>query len=112
MLFDESIDKPKVFGRFRKQSLTAAIDSPHEGEISAKDLLDIFKEEGHLVNYCVKSTPLRVLMVWIGGPWIERSLLLTRIMHKADELFLKWVGTLFKSLGGGEIIGIFEKRSR
>ncbi len=112
MLFEEAIDKPRVLGRFRKQSITAAIDSPHEGEISAKELLDIFKEEGTLDNYCVKSTPLRLIMVWIGGPWIERSLLLTRAMHKADELFMKSAGTLFKSLGGGEIIGVFEKRSR
>jgi uncharacterized protein YbaR (Trm112 family) len=112
MLFDEAIDKPRVLGRFRKQSLTAAIDSPHEGEISFEELLDILKYEGRLINYCVKSTPLRVLMVWIGGPWIERSLLLTRMMHKADKLFMKSAGKLFKSLGGGEIIGIFEKRSR
>ncbi len=112
MLFDEAIDKPRVLGRFRKQSLTAAIDSPHEGEISLEELLDILKEEGRLINYCVKSTPLRVLMVWIGGPWIERSLLLTRMMHKADELFMRSAGKLSKSLGGGEIIGIFEKRSR
>jgi hypothetical protein len=34
------------------------------------------------------------------------------MMHKADKLFMKSAGKLFKSLGGGEIIGIFEKRSR
>ena len=65
-----------------------------------------------MINYCVKSTPLRVLMVWIGGLWIERSLLLTRMMHKADKLFIKLAGKLFKIFEIGEIIDIFEERPR
>lgn len=108
-LFDEAIDKPRVLGKYRKQSLTAYKDSPHEGEISLKKLISILSSYGKVV-YHLKMTPLRVLGVWIFGNLMNRSLLMTRSILLLDQVFLKSAGRLFKSLSAGEVIGILKRK--
>lgn len=109
MLFDEAIEKPRVLGRFRKHSLTASIDSPHEGEIVLGELLEILSQKGDVITW-QKMTPLRVLLVWVLGSVVENSLIVTKAVLTIDQLFMRSLGKIFKSLGGGEVIGIFEKR--
>lgn len=109
MLFNEAIAKPKVLGMFRKQSLTAAKDSPHEGEIVFNELLNILQRRGRLVSYRLATTPLRVLLVWVLGRTMERSLLMTKLILGLDQVFRESLGRVFRSLGPGETLGIFEK---
>lgn len=110
MLFEEVIEKPRVLGRFRKHSLTASIDSPHEGEIVFDELLEILFQKGAVIMWRLKSTPLRVLLVWALGRVMEKSLVVTKAVLDADQLFMKVAGKVFKSLGPREALGIFEKR--
>lgn len=112
MLFDEAVEKPRVFGNFRKQSLTATIDSPHEGEVVLSELLDILQKRGRVIVHHLKTTPLRVLLVWVLGPIMERSLLVTKVVLGVDQVFRRSAGKVFKSLGPGEALGIFEKEHR
>lgn len=110
LLFDEAIEKPRVFSKFgRKHSLTAAIDSPHEGEIILSELLDVLQNRGHLIMSLLKTTPLRVVLVWLFGRIMERSLFVTRAVLGIDQMFAKSAGRIFKSLGPGEVLGIFER---
>lgn len=109
MLFDEAIEKPRVFGTFRHQSLTAPKDSPHEGEIALEELLDVLIRKGRVVTYRLKTTPLRVLLVWVSERLMERSILLTKAIVVLDQLFLAIAGRAFPSLGPGEVLGVFEK---
>ncbi len=111
ILFNEAVDKPRVFGHFRKRSLTANIDSPHEGEVAFDELLTALRERGTLVTYRLQTTPLRVLLVWTFGSMMEHSLLTTKIVLAADQIVLHSIGRLVKSLGPGESLGIFEKAS-
>lgn len=109
MLFNEVIAKSRVLGMFRKQSLTAAKDSPHEGEIVLNELLDTLQQQGRLVSHRLTTTPLRVLLVWVLGRTMERSLLMTKLISGLDQVFRKSLGRIFRSLGPWEALGIFEK---
>jgi uncharacterized protein YbaR (Trm112 family) len=109
LLLNEAIAKPRILGRFRKESLTAAIDSPHEGEVALDDLLEIARRNGRVIVARVQSTPLRVLFAWFVGRWMNHSLLLTKVILSADQIFSRTLGRLFKSLGPGEMLGIIEK---
>jgi uncharacterized protein YbaR (Trm112 family) len=109
MLFNEVIAKPRVLGMFRKQSLTAVRDSPHEGEIVFNELLDTLQQQGRLVSCHLATTPLRVLLVWVLGRTMRRSLLMTKLILGSDQVFRKSLGRVFRSLGPWEVLGIFEK---
>jgi SAM-dependent methyltransferase/uncharacterized protein YbaR (Trm112 family) len=111
MLMSEAIAKPRILGRFRKESLTAAMDSPHEGEVAFDELLEIGQRKGRFILTRVQMTPLRVLLVWIVGGWMNRSLLLTTVVLAADQMFCRTLGRLFKSLGPGELLGVIEKEA-
>jgi ubiquinone/menaquinone biosynthesis C-methylase UbiE/uncharacterized protein YbaR (Trm112 family) len=111
MLLNETIVKPRIFGRFRKQSLTAAIDSPHEGEVVFDDLARIANRKGRLVGVRFQTTPLRVVLIWITDSWTERSVLLTNLVLKLDQFFQNTFGRWFKSFGPAEVLGVIEKGS-
>jgi ubiquinone/menaquinone biosynthesis C-methylase UbiE/uncharacterized protein YbaR (Trm112 family) len=111
MLFNEAISKPMVLGQFRSESLTATIDSPHEGEINLDELLAILKNNGKVIDVRIQTSPVRVFLVWIFEKWMKRSLILTKSIMLIDQVFLKVAGSVFKSFGAGETLGIFEKKS-
>ena len=104
--FNEAIDKPRVFGTFRRDSLTANIDSPHEGEVDKDTLLSLLNKHGTMMNYQVESTPLRVILIWLTRSWVRQSVSLTKLILILDKVFLNTFGKIIPSLGAGEIIGI------
>ncbi len=108
-VFDEAIEKPRILGRFRKQSLTAAIDSPHEGEVVLEEMLRIMQEKGEVWFVHTKTTPVRVLLVFLFGRLMEHSVGLTKLVLGIDQWVLKTMGKLWASFGPGEALGIFER---
>jgi SAM-dependent methyltransferase len=110
MLLDEAIEKPRLFKGFLKKSLGTIVDSPHGGDIPSGELAAILRRKGRLVAWRKKTTTLRVLLTWLLGPFLERSLFLTQLVVWSDELFLRSMGRIVQRLGPAEALGIFEKR--
>lgn len=109
LVLNEAIVKPRIFGRFRKQSLTAMIDSPHEGEIRYEEWLELVQRKARITELRFQMTPLRVLLVWLFNRWINYSLPLTKLTLTLDLWFRDTFGRLIKSFGPGEILAVIEK---
>ena len=110
ILFNEAIEKPRIFNGFLKKSLGTAIDSPHGGEIRFEELMSILQRNGFSIMCGKKTTTLRVLLIWLLGWFLERSVFLTKLVIWLDEIFLRSIGQVFQRLGPAEVLGIFEKR--
>lgn len=109
LLFNEAIRKPRLLGGVLKRWLGTAVDSPHGGEVDPEQLADILQESGRLMAYRRGATTLRVLLGWLCGGLLERSVELTRGALWLDDNFLRSVGTLFPRFGAAEALGILEK---
>jgi SAM-dependent methyltransferase len=112
LLFNEAIEKPRIFGGFLKKSLGTAIDSPHGGEIQFEALMSVLQRNGSVIMCGKKTTVLRVLLTWLLGWSLERSAFLTKCVLWLDKLFLRSIGRVIRRLGPAEALGIFEKRNR
>lgn len=110
-LFDECIEKPRILGRFRQQSLTAAFDSPHEGDIKEAEFQYVLNEQGRIILWRTKSTPVRFALLFLFRRWTERSLILTRFVLGLDRVFQNIFGRWHRSLGPGEVLVIFENHT-
>jgi ubiquinone/menaquinone biosynthesis C-methylase UbiE len=111
LLLHESITKPRFLGRWRKQSLTADIDSPHEGDIDAEELKSLCKEWGELLLFEYSGSPLRFVLVSILN--LERiclrSYLFTKFLVLLDDVWIKTVRHFVPSLGAGEVSIVLRK---
>jgi hypothetical protein len=74
-------------------------------------LISILQRDGSLIVCGKKTTTLRVLLIWLLGWFLERSVFLTKLVVRLDEIFLGSIGRVFQRLGPAEVLGIFEKRS-
>jgi len=110
ILFNEAIEKPRICGGFLKKSLGTALDSPHGGEIRFAELIGTLQRDGRLIACGKRTTTLRVLLIWLLGWFLERSVVLTKLVVWIDEIFLRSIGRVFQRLGPAEVLGIFEKR--
>lgn len=109
ILFNEAIEKPRIFRGFLKKALGTAVDSPHGGEIKLEELTSIFQRDGSLIACARKTTTLRVLLSWLLGWFLERSVLLVKLVLWLDEIFLRSIGRVVRRFGPAEVLGIFEK---
>jgi uncharacterized protein YbaR (Trm112 family)/ubiquinone/menaquinone biosynthesis C-methylase UbiE len=112
ILFNEAIAKPRMLRGFLKRSLGTTIDSPHGGELEFEALIIILQRNGVLIVSSKKTTTLRVLLIWLLGWFLERSVLLTELVLWLDDIFLRSIGQAVQRLGPAEVLGIFEKTRR
>ena len=73
LVFHEAIEKPRILGRFRDRSFTAADDSPHEGNVELAELRQTLEAHGRLLELRTGMTPLRVLAAWSLSGAMKRS---------------------------------------
>lgn len=105
LLFDEVIKKPRIFGRWRKRSLTADQDSPHEGSIELGEFERLAQRHGILTIKQFKASPVRFGINLIAARAINSFVFATKVVVKLDYGVCRFLGPIFKSFGPAEIIG-------
>jgi uncharacterized protein YbaR (Trm112 family) len=111
LLFNEAIEKPSICGGVLKRWLGAAVDSPHGGAIQADIFIKLLRHQGSILILHKRTTTARVLLIWLLGRLLNRSILLSRLVLWADAIALRSIGPLTQRFGPAETLGIFEKRA-
>jgi hypothetical protein len=112
LLLTEAITKPRILARWRDQSFTAEVDSPHEGDIDRQELVSLLTDECDILYQDLSSSPLRFVLLYFGklDKLALRSYMLTKLLVMLDQAWISTVGRLFPSLGAGEIALVAQKR--
>lgn len=112
VMLTEAITKPRILSRWRKESYTARLDSPHEGDIDAEELKAILSEQCQILLMDYSGSPLRFALLWFAklDLWALRSYRMTQLIVALDKLWLATIGKLMPSLWAGEIILLAQKR--
>ena len=113
MMLTSAIRKPRILGRWRKESYTARFAS-QECYIKAEELKTIIAEKCEILLCEYSASPFRFALFWFGrlDRVTLRSHRVTKIIVALDRLWLCTLGKLVRSLGPGEITLVARKRSR
>lgn len=112
LLLAEAITKPRIFNRWRRRSYTAAIDSPHEGDVNKGELLDLCRNRCDIELIDLSGTPFRFALIWFFrlDKLLLESYTATKTVVFLDSLWKNTLGQVHESLGPGEITILARKR--
>ncbi len=112
LLLMEAITKPRVFSLWRKQSYTAKLDSPHEGDIDRNELIKLCRDRCDIEVIDYSGTPLRFAIIWFLrlDKVLLKSYLATLALVLLDNLWKNTIGRINGSLGPGEVVMLARKR--
>jgi SAM-dependent methyltransferase/uncharacterized protein YbaR (Trm112 family) len=112
ILLHEVIEKPRIFGRWRRHGVCDAWSSPHEGSVSGQDLRSVLETaDGEIMRWREEASPLRFALVHYLDLHVrlERSPRLTAALDVVDQAFGRTAGRIRPSLGFAEVTAVWRR---